>query len=135
MPELPEVEIVKQSLDKKIKFKKIKRVTVRNRNLRFKVPKNFEVFLKGKNIEKISRFSKYIILHFANDSFCIIHLGMSGTIHLIKRYKKNKFTNLSFYHSPILSNKHNHIEIQFQNFSIIYNDPRRFGFFERIKEW
>ena len=46
MPELPEVEIVKQSLDKKIKFKKIKRVIVRNRNLRFRIPKNFEVFLK-----------------------------------------------------------------------------------------
>ena len=45
MPELPEVEIVKQSLDKKIKFKKIKRVIVRNRNLRFRIPKNFEVFL------------------------------------------------------------------------------------------
>jgi len=58
---------------------------------------------------------------------------MSGTIHLVKKYKKNKFTNLSFYQSPILSNKHNHIEIQFQNFSIIYNDPRRFGFFELIK--
>jgi len=133
MPELPEVEIVKQSLDKKIKFKKIKRVIVRNRNLRFRIPKNFEVFLKDKNIEKISRFSKYIILHFDDGSFCIIHLGMSGTIHLVKNYKKNKFTNLSFYQSPILSNKHNHIEIQFQNFSIIYNDPRRFGFFELIK--
>ena len=133
MPELPEVEIVKQSLDKKIKFKKIKRVIVRNRNLRFRIPKNFEVFLKDKNIKKISRFSKYIILHFDDDSFCIIHLGMSGTIHLVKNYKKKKFTNLSFYQSPILSNKHNHIEIQFQNFSIIYNDPRRFGFFELIK--
>ena len=134
MPELPEVEIVKQSLDKKIKFKKIKRVIVRNRNLRSKIPKNFEVFLKNKKIEKISRFSKYIILHFTNDSFCIIHFGMSGTIHLVKKYKKNKFTNLSFYQSPTLSNKHNHIEIQFQNFSIIYNDPRRFGFFELIKK-
>ncbi len=133
MPELPEVEIVKQSLDKKIKFKKIKKVIVRNRNLRFKIPKNFEVFLKYKNIKKISRFSKYIILHLTGGSFCIIHLGMSGTIHLIKKYKKNKFTNLSFYQSPILPDKHNHIEIQFQNFSIIYNDPRRFGFFELIK--
>ena len=133
MPELPEVEIVKQSLDKKIKFKKIKRVIVRNRNLRSKIPKNFEVFLKNKKIEKISRFSKYIILHFSNDSFCIIHLGMSGTIHLVKKYKKNKFTNLSFYQSQVLPNKHNHIEIDFKNFCIVYNDPRRFGFFELIK--
>ena len=43
MPELPEVEIVKQSLDKNIKFKKIKKVIVRNRNLRLKIPKNFEI--------------------------------------------------------------------------------------------
>ena len=61
MPELPEVEIVKQSLDKNIKFKKIKKVIVRNRNLRLKIPKNFETLLKNKNVEKISRFSKYII--------------------------------------------------------------------------
>ena len=45
MPELPEVEIVKQSLDKNIKFQKIKKVVVRNRNLRFKISKDFEFFL------------------------------------------------------------------------------------------
>ena len=134
MPELPEVEIVKQSLDKNIKFKKIKKVIVRNRNLRLKIPKNFETLLKNKNVEKISRFSKYIILHLSKGLFCIIHLGMSGTIHLVKQYKKNKFTNLSFYQSPILPNKHNHVEIQFENFNIIYNDPRRFGFFELVKK-
>jgi len=133
MPELPEVEIVKQSLDKKIKLKKIKKVIVRNRNLRSKIPKNFKIFLEHKNIKKISRFSKYIIIHLSKGSFCIIHLGMSGTIHFLKKNKKNKFTNLSFYQSPILPKKHNHIEIQFQNFSIIYNDPRRFGFFEIIR--
>ena len=92
MPELPEVEIVKQSLDKNIKFKKIKKVIVRNRNLRSKIPKNFETLLKNKNVEKISRFSKYIILHLSDGIFCIIHLGMSGTIHLVKQYKKNKLT-------------------------------------------
>ena len=42
MPELPEVEIVRQSLNKKIKQKKVKKVIVRNKNLRFKVPKNFQ---------------------------------------------------------------------------------------------
>ena len=62
----------------------------------------------------------------------LIHLGMSGTIHLIKN-KLNKFTNLSFYNSPILPKKHNHIEIIFDKFRIIYNDPRRFGFFQIIK--
>ena len=53
---------------------------------------------------------------------------MSGTIHLIDKRKNNK-TNLSFYHSDILPKKHNHIEIFFSNFKIVYNDPRRFGYF------
>jgi len=90
MPELPEIEIVKQSLDKNIKFEKIKKVLVRNRSLRFKVPKNFEIVLKNKIINKISRKSKYLILHL-DDIYCVIHLGMSGTIHLIN--KKN-FKNI-----------------------------------------
>ena len=47
MPELPEVEIVRQSLDKKIKGKIIKKVIVKNRNLRFKVPINFSYILRN----------------------------------------------------------------------------------------
>ena len=53
---------------------------------------------------------------------------MSGTIHLLKKKNKNKFTNTSFYHSPHLPKKHNHVEIELQNISLIYNDPRRFGY-------
>ena len=48
MPELPEVEIVRQSLNKKIKQKQVKNVIIRNRNLRFKIPFNFISFLKKK---------------------------------------------------------------------------------------
>ena len=48
MPELPEVEIVRQSLNKKIKQKQVKNVIIRNRNLRFKLPINFGSFLKKK---------------------------------------------------------------------------------------
>ena len=78
MPELPEVEIVRQSLDKKIKQKKVKKVLVRNRNLRFKVPLNFESFLEGRKITNVKRFSKYIIFCFSDDIYCLLHLGMSG---------------------------------------------------------
>jgi formamidopyrimidine-DNA glycosylase len=132
MPELPEVEIVKQSLDQKIKQKKIKKVIIKNRNLRFKIPLKFEKLIKNKIIKKVTRLSKYIILNFSDNSFCLIHLGMSGTIHLIKNNSLNKFTNTSFYNSPNLPQKHNHVEIQFEDLKIIYNDPRRFGFFKYI---
>ncbi len=133
MPELPEVEIVKQSLDKNIKFEKIKKVVVRNRSLRFKIPNNFEIVLKNKIINKISRKSKYLILHLG-DIYCVIHLGMSGTIHLINRKNFNKNTNTSFYNPPNLPLKHNHIEFFLEKYQLIYNDPRRFGFFKIFKK-
>jgi len=129
MPELPEIEIIKQSLDKNIKFEKIKKVVVSNRNLRFKIPKNFEIVLKNKIINKISRKSKYLILHL-EDIYCVIHLGMSGTIHLINKKNFKKNTNTSFYSSPNLPLKHNHIEFFLEKYQLIYNDPRRFGFFK-----
>ena len=132
MPELPEVEIVKRSLKNKVNYKKIKKIIVTNRNLRFKVQKNFENLLQGRSITRVSRFSKYIILSFDNGYYCLIHLGMSGTLHLIQHRKKEKITNLSFYHSKIIPKKHNHIKIKFSNFTIIYNDPRRFGFFKLL---
>ena len=46
MPELPEVEVVTRSLKKTIKNRKIIKITVNNRNLRFKLPRNFESILK-----------------------------------------------------------------------------------------
>jgi formamidopyrimidine-DNA glycosylase len=133
MPELPEVEIVKQSLSQNIQQKKIQKVIIKNRNLRFKIPSKFEQLLKNKFIVKVSRFSKYLIFNFSDRSFCLVHLGMSGTIHLIKKNNLNNFTNTSFYNSSNLPKKHNHVEIWLKNLKIIYNDPRRFGFFRYIK--
>ena len=134
MPELPEVEIVRQSLNKKIIQKTIKKVIVRNRNLRIRVPLNFKKFLENQKILNVDRFSKYLILILSGRSKLLIHLGMSGTIHLLEHNKKNFFTNTSFYNSPKLPDKHNHIEIFFDKFRLVYNDPRRFGFFEIIKD-
>ncbi len=133
MPELPEVEVVRQSLDKKINKKKVNKVIVRNKNLRFKIPSNFTSFLRNKKIIKVDRFSKYLILCLSDKSYCLLHLGMSGTIHLVCNNKINFLTNTSFYNSPNLPKKHNHVEIIFKNFKIIYNDPRRFGFFQIFK--
>ena len=135
MPELPEVEIVRQSLVKKIKQKKVEKVIIRNRNLRFKVPLNFGRFLKNHKIIDVKRFSKYLIFCLSNNSYCLLHLGMSGTIHLIQNRKNNSITNTSFYSSQELPKKHNHIVIKFKSMRIVYNDPRRFGFFQIIKDF
>ena len=135
MPELPEVEIVRQSLLKNIKGKKINKVLVRNRNLRFKLETSFEKKLKNKFISNIKRFSKYLIIELENKSSFIVHLGMSGTIHIIKNKKDDIPTNTSFYSSPNLPKNHNHVEFSFKNMKLIYNDPRRFGYFQFFNDF
>ena len=55
MPELPEVEIIRQSLNKKIIQKTIKKVIVRNRNLRIKVAQNFEKILENQIILEVQK--------------------------------------------------------------------------------
>ena len=133
MPELPEVEIVKKSLKKNVKDKKILNVIVNNRNLRFKVDKDFEKILKNRKIKNVSRYAKNIIVGLNGNIYVIIHLGMTGTFHLI-RNNILKNTNLSFYQSKDLPIKHNHIVLIFKKFRVIYNDPRRFGFFKLLKD-
>ena len=133
MPELPEVEIVKKSLKKNVKDKKILDVIVTNRNLRFKVEKDFEKILKNRKIQNVNRYAKNIILKLNGNIYVIIHLGMTGTFHLI-RNNVLKNTNLSFYQSKDLPVKHNHIILIFKKFRVIYNDPRRFGFFKLLKD-
>ena len=132
MPELPEIEILKKSLNQNIKSAKITKIKINNRNLRYKVPININKILNGQIIKNISRVAKYLIFHFNSEKKLLIHLGMSGTIHLIKEKNKTN-TNISFYFSSDLHEKHNHIEIKLNNkLKLVYNDPRRFGYFKLL---
>ena len=74
MPELPEVEIVRKSLNKKISGKIINEVRVKNRNLRIKISKNFEGALKKKKIKKISvcNRQRYILFRKDLQIFCLM---------------------------------------------------------------
>ncbi len=134
MPELPEVEVLKRSLQKKIRFSKIIGIRIYNRNLRYKIPYSISRNLKNHVVNNISRISKYLIFHINFSKKLLIHLGMSGTIHLVEENNKSN-TNASFYHSSCLPSKHNHIEMSFSNkVKMIYNDPRRFGYFKLLKK-
>ena len=134
MPELPEVEVVKQSLQKCILNKRFLKIIVKNKKLRFHVPQSLSARLSNLKILNTNRISKYVVIEFEGGFFLIIHLGMSGTLHLLKSKNQNSNTNLSFYHSKNLPKKHNHIFFYLKDFTIIFNDPRRFGFVKLIKE-
>jgi len=132
MPELPEVEVTKRTLVKRILSKKIIKVQINNVNLRYKVNPRLKN-LKGLFIRKIVRRSKFLLLFFNKDFVLLVHLGMTGKF-LIK--KNNKSLSSKYYHSDVLRSKHNHIKFLFSDKTLlIYNDVRRFGFFilENIK--
>ena len=69
MPELPEVEVVKRSLEKKILNLIIRKVKINDENLRYKVNKEEILKLPGKRIEKIIRRSKFLIFEFKKKYF------------------------------------------------------------------
>jgi len=126
MPELPEVEITKRTLEKRILSKKIIKIHINNINLRYKVNPRLKN-LKGLFIKKIVRRSKFLLLFFNKDFVLLVHLGMTGKF-LIK--KNNNCMLSKHYHSDVLHSKHNHIEFLFSDKTLlIYNDVRRFGFF------
>ena len=128
MPELPEVEETRRTLLKFIENKVIKNIKINNPNLRFKIPANFKKNVTGQKIIKVLRRSKYILIYLKNDYVMIAHLGMSGKFLIKNNYSKD-FLKTSYY-SNEFSSKHNHLEFFFSNnLKVIYNDPRRFGFF------
>ena len=129
MPELPEIEIVKRSLFKKINKAKIVNVKINNKNLRYKITHSLSKKLVNEKILNISRRSKYLIFHFKN-KLLLVHLGMSGKF-LIIRSKDKKMFKTSFYYDLDILAKHNHIHFILNNgLVLIYNDVRRFGFFK-----
>ena len=132
MPELPEVEVVRRSLQSFINGLKIQKVTIFNRNLRYKIKRNFERIIEHQKIISIKRRSKFLLIGLENNFTILIHLGMTGKI-FVSKEKFKKIFKTSFYFESEMNKKHNHFIIQFNNkVKLIYNDVRKFGFIKLI---
>jgi formamidopyrimidine-DNA glycosylase len=116
MPELPEVETVKNGLKPFILNQHIKNVDIFRYDLRRTAPNNSIALLKNQNVTSLQRRSKYLYIHLSNAHTLIIHLGMSGTLTC-----QNLGTE---------TRKHDHFIIYLPEIQIHFNDPRRFGFFD-----
>tara|TARA_Y100000310_G_C20589880_1_gene767420 strand:+ start:59 stop:859 length:801 start_codon:yes stop_codon:yes gene_type:complete len=117
MPELPEVETIKNQLVKKIKSKTISKVVIRDYKNRF-IGRKQKVFARIKNIE---RRAKQIIFNLANGYSFIIHLKMTGQL---------------IYHRklPAEIKKATHVIFSFSDgSSLFFNDFRKFGFVKVMK--
>jgi formamidopyrimidine-DNA glycosylase len=130
MPELPEVETIRRSLEKHILNKKIIDVIVRQEKLRWQIPKNLKTKLLHQKFQSISRRGKYLILKFANSEYLIIHLGMTGKLLLSSGQCYKKISSVEAQHAAPDEQlyKHEHVTFFFENGeSLAFVDPRKFG--------
>ena len=121
MPELPEVETVCLALSKILNNSRVINVDLFRKDLRWNIKENLEADLKEEILERPYRRGKYILIPTSKKYVLMIHLGMSGTIKIISK--------------DYIKSKHDHLKIDIETkdndfFSIIYNDPRRFGYID-----
>ena len=129
MPELPEVEVVKRSLDKKVQNLIIKKVKINDDKLRYRIDKNEIRKIVGLKFVKIIRRSKFLIFFLSKNIVMLIHLGMTGKLIFVN--KKNIKYKTSFYYNINEEKDQKHDRVIFflnNNQKLIYNDVRKFGF-------
>ena len=101
MPELPEVETTVVCIAPLLVNQRIKKIVVRNKQLRWPVTDQIELIAKDRAIKTVKRRAKYIVVDLDHGSF-LIHLGMSGSLRLISE-------------SDILK-KHDHVQMYLRSF-------------------
>ena len=113
MPELPEVETSRRGIAPWIEQQTVSDVIVRDRRLRWPVPDDLEVRLRGAQIRSVRRRAKYLLFDTEQGS-AMLHLGMSGSVRIIEEDEP--------------AGKHDHVDIRLASGKALrFRDPRRFG--------
>lgn len=119
MPELPEVETVMRGLSAVLIGHHFTSIDCRRKDLRFALPKTMDTTLCGKEIIRLTRRAKYILIHFTGHKTLIVHLGMSGRMVIDDGSSK--------------LHKHDHVIFKTNTkLQIKFNDPRRFGMMDVV---
>ncbi|MBY6035221.1 DNA-formamidopyrimidine glycosylase [Fictibacillus nanhaiensis] len=114
MPELPEVENVKNTLNRFLPGKVIADVEVHWKNIvKYPETEEFILKLKGQTFDQVYRRGKFLILHLDEDSL-VSHLRMEGKYGLFNT------------DAPV--DKHTHVIFRFTDETELrYQDVRKFG--------
>lgn len=117
MPELPEVEVTRRTLAPFVEGATVRHVEVRERRLRWPVPRLLARHLTGQRVLRLERRGKYLLWRFAHGTV-ISHLGMSGVWRVYERA------------APPAA-RHDHVDLVMdrgaQAATLRLSDPRRFG--------
>ena len=116
MPELPEVEVSRQGLLPFLPGRRIVEAVFRAPRLRHEIPAQLSSRLAGLRIDGILRGGKYLLFDCESrqhGGWLILHLGMSGSLRLVAPGTPPQ--------------KHDHVDLVFENTTLRFRDPRRFG--------
>ncbi|MDN6161624.1 MAG: DNA-formamidopyrimidine glycosylase [Atopostipes sp.] len=126
MPELPEVESVREGLSEMIVGEKISTVEVRWDNIiESPAVENFKKYLEGQIFEKVNRRGKFL-LFYLTDYVLISHLRMEG---------KYQYLLPSYGEKDAIEDKHTHIIFYLESgYELRYLDVRKFGRMSLVKK-
>jgi len=115
MPELPEVEVLRRSLEPHLVGDRIERVEVRNPSLREPVDTaQLRRAAQGREVLGLRRRSKYLLIDLEGGKTLVVHLGMSGRLTLAPG------------DAPL--ELHEHVDFHLRSGRRLrFRDPRRFG--------
>lgn len=121
MPELPEVELVVQSLNELTANRQIIAAELlRERLAPFNSPDEFAGKLKNATIKSVTRRGKHILFDLDNGNTLIAHLRMSGRFMLLPLERENpKYTHAAFYFAD--------------DTRLVFQDQRHFGFMRVVE--
>jgi formamidopyrimidine-DNA glycosylase len=106
---------------------KITRLDLRRKDLRFPFQPDFADRLQGRTVASLGRRAKYLLADLDSGDVLLMHLGMSGSFRVVS--DENNVMPGAFHHPRSDERAHDHVVFHMSSGpSVIYNDPRRFGF-------
>jgi formamidopyrimidine-DNA glycosylase len=115
MPELPEVEVLRLSLERHLPGDAIERVEVHSPSLREPLDRRrLRRLTEGRRVEALRRRAKYLLIDLAEGATLVVHLGMTGQLTVVPGGTPRE--------------PHEHLAFHLRSGRRLrFRDPRRFG--------
>jgi len=114
MPELPEVETPRRGIAPHLEGRRLEGAVVRERRLRYPVPRDLSARVRGRRVAVVRRRGKYLLIDLEDEGGLLIHLGMSGSLRIVPCGQP--------------PGKHDHVDLRIEGGRCLrLTDPRRFG--------